>query len=177
MTSRLRELLRDGLLVKLLKEVESRGVSPEEACDVLSYCRENPEEMEAVACLLNNGLEYIRNGCPELLELAMKSSLLAHEDFFIRRCKREAKPKTPTFVYLMANRRSGLFKIGRSKAPGLRERTLQGEEPEIEIVHKFQGYPADEVYWHARFHRQRVRGEWFRLEPIHIQQFIDGGGK
>lgn len=37
------------------------------------------------------------------------------------------------FIYLMLNSRNSLVKIGRSKSPQFREKTLQAEEPEIAI--------------------------------------------
>ena len=37
-------------------------------------------------------------------------------------------------IYLMFNSRNGYTKIGRSINPKLREKTLQGEEPEIEMI-------------------------------------------
>tara|TARA_R110002050_G_scaffold10521_1_gene35996 strand:- start:292 stop:420 length:129 start_codon:yes stop_codon:yes gene_type:complete len=37
-------------------------------------------------------------------------------------------------TYLQKNTRNGLYKIGKSNNPKVREKTLQGEEPEIKMV-------------------------------------------
>jgi hypothetical protein len=69
-----------------------------------------------------------------------------------------------TFVYLMKNTRNGYYKIGRSKKPGYREKTLQAEEPEIVLEWKLEARPEDEKHLHQMFAKKRIRGEWFELE-------------
>ena len=73
------------------------------------------------------------------------------------------KSKFDCFVYLMEDLRNKSFKIGKSKTPGKRERTLQSEVPQI--VMRFS-IPVDEVHekqLHDRFSKKRKRGEWFEL--------------
>ena len=82
-------------------------------------------------------------------------------------------PKAPPregWVYLMHNKRNGLFKIGFSANPTYREATLQSEEPEIELVHKFRGTMKDEEALHRRYAANRVRGEWFKLNSANIER-------
>lgn len=67
------------------------------------------------------------------------------------------------FIYLAKNNRSGLFKIGWSTQPTVREKTLQSEEPEVNIVRTWSGTMDVELQLHEEFSAQRVRGEWFRL--------------
>lgn len=67
------------------------------------------------------------------------------------------------YIYLMRNCRNGLIKIGFSSNPKFREKTLQSEEPEIELIFKRKGSFFDEDALHSRFASKRVRGEWFRL--------------
>lgn len=68
-----------------------------------------------------------------------------------------------TFVYLMKDLRSGFIKIGYSNNPVYRERTLQSEQPLIELIEAWAGEKSDEKELHDRYQNVRVRGEWFRL--------------
>ncbi|CAH1002632.1 hypothetical protein LEM8419_03504 [Neolewinella maritima] len=72
------------------------------------------------------------------------------------------KPKQ-TFIYMMRDHHSGATKIGRSKRPTVRERTLQSEKPDIEMIGYWPGTNADEMRLHAIYAHKRVRGEWFDL--------------
>lgn len=78
------------------------------------------------------------------------------------------KQPKPTYIYLMINRRNNLYKIGRSDNPKIREKTLQSEEPEIEMLHFFPGSSIKEASLHSRYADKRVRGEWFQLEPHEV---------
>lgn len=72
------------------------------------------------------------------------------------------------FVYLMRNNRHKFVKIGFSKQPKFREKTLQSEEPEIEIIRSHRGTIRDEKQLHLDYAKHRVRGEWFDLSDIQI---------
>ncbi|TGE05594.1 GIY-YIG nuclease family protein [Hymenobacter fodinae] len=67
------------------------------------------------------------------------------------------------FVYLMLNKRNGYYKIGHSTVPKFREKTLQAEEPEIEMLTWFVGTTAKERELHELYAEKRIRGEWFAL--------------
>lgn len=69
--------------------------------------------------------------------------------------------------YIMKDKRNGLYKIGYSKAPYVRETTLQSEKPEIEIIKIFEDNHEDEL--HKRYEKHRVRGEWFKLTPVQVK--------
>jgi hypothetical protein len=73
------------------------------------------------------------------------------------------EPKT----YLMKNRRNGLYKIGKSITPTHRERTLQSEEPEIEMVKVWEDNIEDRL--HKKYNKSRVRGEWFKLTKTQVK--------
>jgi hypothetical protein len=75
---------------------------------------------------------------------------------------------TRGFVYLMRNNRNGFVKIGFSKAPHYREKTLQSEEPEVELIFCIPGSLADEQDLHEVYTICRVRGEWFDLTTEQI---------
>ena len=68
-----------------------------------------------------------------------------------------------TKVYVMIDKNTGYYKIGRSRHPKYREKTLQSEKPTIEMLFNHKGRNKDETYLHNYFRTQRVRGEWFDL--------------
>ncbi|MFL5765470.1 MAG: GIY-YIG nuclease family protein [Bacteroidia bacterium] len=67
------------------------------------------------------------------------------------------------YVYIMLNCRSNLFKIGKSKNPSYREKTLQSEEPEVKIVAVWMAPDDEEKKLHNDYKSKRQRGEWFKL--------------
>ena len=74
-----------------------------------------------------------------------------------------------TFIktYLMKDNHNNLYKIGFSKNPKKRERTLQSEKPSIKIV-KLWDYNIERKL-HEKYDEFRVRGEWFNLTPIQVR--------
>jgi hypothetical protein len=70
-------------------------------------------------------------------------------------------------TYLMKDNNTGLYKIGKSKNPKHREKTLQSEKPTIKMVKVFD--KDIEKKLHAIYNDQRVRGEWFDLTPIQVK--------
>ena len=78
------------------------------------------------------------------------------------------------YVYLMHDKRNGYHKIGMSNKPDVREKTLQSEVPDVQMVCS-KRYPsrkiakAIEAALHNAYAEQRVRGEWFNLSLIDIQ--------
>ncbi|QDV12798.1 hypothetical protein CA51_26840 [Rosistilla oblonga] len=73
------------------------------------------------------------------------------------------------FVYLMKNELNGYYKIGRSKSPRYRERTLQSQEPEVSLKWKMEGTNEDEKHLHRKYKDVRLRGEWFSLTHQDVQ--------
>ncbi|WP_426791769.1 GIY-YIG nuclease family protein [Sphingobacterium sp. WOUb80] len=67
------------------------------------------------------------------------------------------------YVYLIFNQKNGYFKIGFSKNPLKREKTLQAEEPEIAILKIWEKDMSFEKSLHKSYFKQKVRGEWFRF--------------
>jgi len=68
-----------------------------------------------------------------------------------------------TKVYVMIDKNTGYYKIGRSTNPEKRERTLQSEKPTIEMLFNHDARVVDEKHLHNMFVDKRVRGEWFDL--------------
>ena len=73
----------------------------------------------------------------------------------------------PDYVYLMRHT-NGLIKIGASRTPTAREKTLQAEDPRLELFYASRAVRTTESRIHKAFKDLRVRGEWFRLEERHI---------
>jgi hypothetical protein len=76
------------------------------------------------------------------------------------------------FVYLMRNSRNNLWKIGFSNKPKVREKTLQAEEPEVELHAYFPASMLNEKHLHSMLKKKRVRGEWFKLNESDIQSAV-----
>ena len=82
------------------------------------------------------------------------------------------------FVYLMTDKNTGLYKIGISKDPKYRERTLQSEKPTIDLICN-KGFPnrkvaqAIESALHSLYGNKRIRGEWFNLDEQDVLDIIN----
>jgi hypothetical protein len=66
-------------------------------------------------------------------------------------------------IYLMLNKRNNYIKIGKSKKPNFREKTLQAQEPEIEMITFWQAPANIETQLKKQFSEKKQRGEWFKL--------------
>ena len=75
-----------------------------------------------------------------------------------------------TNVYVMIDKNTGYYKIGRSKNPEYRERTLQSEKPTIEMLFNHKARPNDETYLNNHFRTKRIRGEWFDLKGSDLNE-------
>jgi hypothetical protein len=74
-----------------------------------------------------------------------------------------------TQVYVMIDKNTGYYKIGRSLNPFKREKTLQSEKPTIELLHTHNAKTIDERNLHSMFKDKRIRGEWFDLSGSDVQ--------
>ena len=72
-----------------------------------------------------------------------------------------------TKTYLIKNKRNGFYKIGKSKNPKYREKTLQSEEPDIIMVKIWDKDIEREL--HNNYDKYRLRGEWFKLNKIQVK--------
>lgn len=108
-----------------------------------------------------------------LNKLIDSGALEPAEKELVRHSERQLNPgegMRSTFVYLMLNKRNGYYKIGRSLRPEYREKTLQSEEPEIEMIRYWKALERHEDILHGWFRKKRIRGEWFALEEKDIQK-------
>ncbi|MBK7426501.1 MAG: GIY-YIG nuclease family protein [Saprospiraceae bacterium] len=79
------------------------------------------------------------------------------------------------YVYLMLNSDTSLIKIGTSKNPGYRERTLHSKEPKVYLIALWECKKSVEKELHKKYSHKKIRGEWFRLtikELIEIDEFM-----
>ena len=82
------------------------------------------------------------------------------------------------YVYLMKDQTNNYYKIGYSKTPEYRERTLQSEKPTIEMI-CYKRLPsrkmadAFEKALHNAFADKRIRGEWFNLDDNDVVQIME----
>ena len=73
----------------------------------------------------------------------------------------------------MHDSKNGYHKIGISKTPQYREKTLQSEKPSIDLVCSKE-YPsrkiaeAMEAALHKVYEENRIRGEWFDLSDFDV---------
>ncbi|MES2380034.1 MAG: GIY-YIG nuclease family protein [Bacteroidota bacterium] len=67
------------------------------------------------------------------------------------------------YVYLMVNDETALIKIGTSKNPRFREKTLHSSEPRVFLIALWRCKKGFEKELHQKFATKRIRGEWFRL--------------
>lgn len=89
------------------------------------------------------------------------------------------RSKFDSYIYLMEDLRNKKFKIGKSKTPGKRERTLQSEVPQIVMRFSIPTEEAREKELHERFDAKRIRGEWFELsqdELVWLVSFLKTDG-
>ena len=124
-------------------------------------------------------LEFIKHKLDRTIEFAKTNDVdKLNQDCLNKALNRTAKKTCgnsrinyrKTNIYLMIDHNMGYHKIGRSKDPLKRERTLQSEKPTIELVHTWKGFYNDETSLHERFEEKRIRGEWFNLSPSDISE-------
>lgn len=76
-----------------------------------------------------------------------------------------AKPRVEgrEYVYLMVNDETSFVKIGFSKNPRHREKTLQSQEPAVHLIGCWEASMQREKDLHRKYQTKRERGEWFWL--------------
>ena len=90
-----------------------------------------------------------------------------------------AKSRFTSYVYIMEDLRNKSLKIGHSKTPTKRERTLQSEAPEMILRFAIPADEDEERKLHKRFEAKRQRGEWFSLtadELLWIVSYLKSRG-
>jgi len=83
------------------------------------------------------------------------------------------KSSFEVFTYLMEDTRNGMIKIGKSKNPERREKTLQSEAPSVEMRIAVPTESDFESELHGEFDHLRRRGEWFEMSSSEIKAVIE----
>lgn len=74
------------------------------------------------------------------------------------------------YVYLMVNSDTGYVKIGTSKNPRYREKTLHSQEPKVDMIALWKCDKKVEKELHEKYKEKRVRGEWFDLKLYDLKE-------
>lgn len=111
------------------------------------------------------------------LELAEALSKASSESVEDSKSARRNRAGDNTFIYMMKSNLTGFIKIGKSKKPKARERTLQSEDPLLEMIFTSPLVDSvEEFELHQMFSDKRVRGEWFNLtneDVIFIKKYFE----
>jgi hypothetical protein len=134
--------------------------------------------VDAIGRMLDLSQEAVRDGVEKELEhrrkKARESVANYVDDGFVAKPPSNTESTSPVkhnHLYLMRHT-NGLTKIGISVNPAAREKTLQAEDPRLEMIFCT---PADswlERKLHNIFRDVRVRGEWFRLQENHVDWIV-----
>jgi Meiotically up-regulated gene 113 len=73
-------------------------------------------------------------------------------------------------IYLLFDGKNNLIKIGHSKILKIREKTLQGQSPNWNLVTAWIAPQKIESELHRKFSAKRVRGEWFDLTFFDLKE-------
>ena len=85
----------------------------------------------------------------------------------------EIKTTYTSHVYLMVDNTNNFYKIGLSKIPVHREKTLQSEKPTINLILSKE-YPTRQIAsgiereLQKKYSNKRMRGEWFELDKNEV---------
>ena len=120
--------------------------------------------------LLFEAVEFLlKSGCLILSKEYQKIRSLAYQ--IVKYAKKRIPKIKPAikkeYCYIMKDSINGLYKIGKSNNPKIREKTLQSEKPSINMIKVFDKNIEKEL--HNRYKRERVRGEWFNLNKIQLR--------
>lgn len=118
-------------------------------------------------CSLNDCNEFVCNDNGEVIDLKIDIRIL---DASIEPFNEIPKEIIIQKTYIMLDAKSKLYKIGKSKNPLFREKTLASEIPEITLIATTE--KDIEKYLHDKFKHLRVRGEWFKIPYKDIANII-----
>lgn len=70
-------------------------------------------------------------------------------------------------TYIIKDNSNNTYKIGKSKNPLKREKTLQSEKPNLKLIKIFENNIEKEL--HELYKDCRLRGEWFKLNNVQLE--------
>lgn len=120
--------------------------------------------------------KIIKDFTKEYVEL-VKLEIVDHKPL-IEKAENNFKPSIEAcHVYLMHDTTNNFYKIGISIKPEYREKTLQSDKPTIELICSKE-YPdrgiakSIENALHNNYKIKHIRGEWFELNSIDVENII-----
>jgi len=128
--------------------LEAKGYFTVTTSEIEKHQNQNP----VIFAPKHRGIVFLKDVRKEVL----------YKEFFENNISKTFKNDTD-YVYLMLNKRNSSIKIGRSKKPLFREKTLQSEEPLVEVIAIWEAPNFVERELHNLFASNRKRGEWFDL--------------
>jgi len=104
----------------------------------------------------------IAKGVKGIIPIRLLEKIIVYREFFGNN-KLNQPTEGSEHIYLMLNKRNDFIKIGKSKNPTFREKTLQADEPEVELITYWKAPSKIERQLQKQFADKRKRGEWFDL--------------
>ncbi len=149
------EYTEDTELINLFNTFQHQTKTLLEKLDILTYGNELVGKGATIVVKDKAGIAYV----PVLNKIEAFKSLFKESNLALIQDHNKINK-----IYLMHNPRNGLTKIGRSCAPKAREKTLQGEDPQTQIIAQWIAPLSKEKELHNKFDTKRERGEWFNLK-------------
>lgn len=145
----------DGKLETAIIQAENRVATQAEIRALIAACYQHLKN------ITDENAAALDQQARELAEKEAESSMPG---------ERIKRPTPPGFVYVMVNHANGFYKIGFSSRPKFREETLASQEPLIELLATTPGTKGDEAALHEEFAAKRLRGEWFTLTEVDVEE-------
>jgi T5orf172 domain. len=164
------------LLNDWLSACRHQGHSDKKILSFVRFALANFDECQACSEFLRHGFDICRREeCLEkVFTIAMSSRLIPDE---LKRPspeqpRRPRAPRPPRFIYIYFNPNTELYKIGIANNPSERLKEFQKVDPRIMLLAFWPGSLRDEEELHIRFHKERVRQEWFSMAKDQVQTLI-----
>lgn len=171
-----------GYTDELLEEEDMWDIANNEYEDNLYYYVINEDRLlkvlENIYFYMSRNLLYLesiintkaeeKKNIIEMLSSIDNLEKLSSYSFYKKKENKKKENKIQTQKsYIIKDKNTGLYKIGKSNNPKNREKTLQAEKPTYELIKIFN--KNWETHLHKKYKQQRLRGEWFNLSKIQIE--------
>lgn len=131
-------------------------------CDIENECEHNLNQWKLFCKIENPYLLSFQNfNKNEFWD--MNENYPINNNPIIKNIKRQNKQTS----YILKDKNTGYYKIGKSVNPLKREKTLQSEKPTLILVKKFKYNWESDL--HDKYKSQRIRGEWFNLNKTQLK--------
>lgn len=130
-------------------------------CHIVNECEHNQNQWKLFCEIENTLFLNIKNF--DIMEFwNMNENHPINNNPLYKSIKREKKQ----VCYLLKDKNTGYYKIGKSVNPLKREKTLQSEKPTLILVKQFKNNWESDLQ--NKYKSQRVRGEWYKLNNIQL---------